>query len=125
MSGPLCTAPPLPRTWAFRSGSTGDVGLIRKGDESSRADRAERVFTVGIFLYVVIRAIPIWKPLQDGSVNPWIFLGTRPRYGVSIRQVLAALDSSDAREEVRGCGDVGHRSDGVGLVALRLCGGGW
>lgn len=95
MSGPLCTAPPLPRTWAFQGGSTGDVGLIRKGDESSRADRAERVFTVGIFLYVVIRAIPIWKPLQDGSVNPWIFLaldlGTAYPYAKSWPRLIRAM----------------------------------
>lgn len=42
--------------------------------ERSRADQAESVFTWGVFAYVVIRAIPIWRGLEEGNVNPWVFL---------------------------------------------------
>lgn len=42
--------------------------------ERSRADAAESVFTWGVFAYVVIRALTVWKPLQDGQVNPYVFL---------------------------------------------------
>jgi hypothetical protein len=40
----------------------------------SRADAAESVFTWGVFVFVIARAALVWKPLQDGSVNPYIFL---------------------------------------------------
>lgn len=40
----------------------------------TRADRAETVFTWGVFVFVVARALVVWKPLQDGDVNPYIFL---------------------------------------------------
>ena len=98
MSGPLCTAPPQPWSETFRSGSMGDSGVvIRKADGSSKADRAERVFTVGIFAYVVIRAIPIWRPLQDGNVNPWIFLaldlGTAYPYAKSWPRLIRAISA--------------------------------
>ena len=43
--------------------------------QRSRADQAESVFTWGVFAYVVIRAIPVWNGLQEGNVNPWVFLG--------------------------------------------------
>lgn len=45
------------------------------GSRRGRADTAEKVFTWGVFAYVVIRAIPIWRGLEDGNVNPWVFLG--------------------------------------------------
>jgi len=63
--------------------------------EPSMADKAEKVFTVGIFVYVIARAIPIWRPLQDGSVNPWIFLaldlGTAYPYAKSLPRLLRAI----------------------------------
>ncbi len=40
----------------------------------SRADTAESVFTWGVFLFVVARAALVWRPLSEGSVNPYIFL---------------------------------------------------
>lgn len=40
----------------------------------SRADTAESVFTWGIFVFVIARAALVWQPLQDGSVNPYLFL---------------------------------------------------
>ncbi len=67
-------------------------------DDAARpftADKAEKVFTVGIFLYVILRAIPIWRPLQDGSVNPWIFLaldlGTAYPYAKSWPRLFRAI----------------------------------
>lgn len=58
------------------------------------------MFTVGIFLYVVLRAVPIWKPLQDGSVNPWIFLaldlGTAYPYAISWPRLYRAVRAKRA-----------------------------
>lgn len=45
------------------------------GSGRTRTDTAETVFTWGIFAYVVVRAVPIWRGLEEGRVNPWIFLG--------------------------------------------------
>ena len=43
-------------------------------EAKSRADQAESVFTWGVFAYSLLRVIPVWGALRDGSVNPWIFL---------------------------------------------------
>lgn len=40
----------------------------------TRADKAESVFTWGVFTFVVIRAVTVWQPLRDGNVNPYVFL---------------------------------------------------
>lgn len=40
----------------------------------TRGERAETVFTWGVFVFVVGRALVVWKPLQDGDVNPYVFL---------------------------------------------------
>ncbi len=40
----------------------------------SRADKAEKVFTLAIFAYSLIRVVPVWRGLEAGSVNPWVFL---------------------------------------------------
>ena len=63
----------------------------------SKADQAESVFTWGVFLYSAVRVIPVWGALEDGSVNPWLFLaidlGTAWPYAKSwprlIRNLLA------------------------------------
>jgi hypothetical protein len=47
---------------------------MTEAPERSRADTAESVFTWGVFAYVVVRALTVWQPLQDGQVNPYIFL---------------------------------------------------
>ena len=52
-----------------------DLPVDRVPPAPSRADAAEKVFTWGVFAYVVLRALPIWNGLQEGNVNPWIFLG--------------------------------------------------
>lgn len=64
-------------------------------DASESSGRVERVFTVGIFVFVVGRAFLIWNPLQDGNVNPWIFLaldlGTAYPYAVSFPRLYSAI----------------------------------
>jgi hypothetical protein len=40
----------------------------------TRADKAESVFTWGVFVFVVARAALVWQPLREGSVNPYVFL---------------------------------------------------
>lgn len=50
-------------------------GETATGRSWSSSTTTESVFTWTVFLYVVIRALPVWRGLQEGSVNPWIFLG--------------------------------------------------
>lgn len=67
----------------------------RMTETSESSGRVERVFTVGIFLFVVGRALVIWTPLRDGNVNPWIFLaldlGTAYPYAVSFPRLYSAI----------------------------------
>ncbi len=76
----------------------GDVSTDPTGP--STADKAEKVFTLGIFVYVIVRAIPIWRPLQDGSVNPWVFLaldlGTAYPYAKSWPRLFRAIAARKA-----------------------------
>ncbi len=64
-------------------------------DQPQTDTRVERVFTIGIFLYVIVRAVPVWGPLQDGKVNPWIFLaldlGTAYPYAVGWPRLFRAI----------------------------------
>lgn len=59
---------------ARRSASPPVMPVTDEQVERSRADQAESVFTWGVFAYSVLRVIPVWGALRDGSVNPWIFL---------------------------------------------------
>jgi len=68
--------------------------------KSSPDTRVERVFTIGIFLYVVLRAVPVWGALQEGKVNPWIFLaldlGTAYPYAVGWPRLFRAIRAKRA-----------------------------
>lgn len=66
----------------------------RRGPDS-RSDTAESVFTWGVFAYVILRAIPVWRGLENGNVNPWIFIGldllTAWPYAKSWPRLFAAI----------------------------------
>jgi len=75
--------------------SPATLSAKRVTEQPSPDTRVERVFTIGIFLYVVLRAIPVWGALQDGKVNPWIFLaldlGTAYPYAVGWPRLFRAI----------------------------------
>lgn len=41
---------------------------------STKTAAVESVFTWGVFAYVILRAVPVWRGLEEGNVNPWIFI---------------------------------------------------
>lgn len=69
--------------------------ILRNRSANSRSDTAESVFTWGVFAYVIVRAIPVWRGLEEGNVNPWIFIAldllTAWPYAKSWPRLFAAI----------------------------------
>lgn len=61
----------------------------------SKADQAERLFTLGIFAYSLLRVVPVWGAMEEGNVNPWAFLaldvGTAWPYAKSMARTVRSI----------------------------------
>lgn len=52
----------------------------------------ERTFAVGVVVWCIVRAVPVWDGLRDAGVNPWVFivldLVTAVPYAIGLARVI-------------------------------------